>query len=341
VLSADTSQDFFSLTPTAVAGATLLPTLPTGITVNPQLSPNGLMALHSIRTGTGVQLNGNAYVLGSCDASTAKGCLASGREAAFGNSNLLVASYHARAGRVHLGANTQIQGAVGYNNLTQDSGVTIANQVTPPGDVPGLPDFQKGQLGLVNVTATNSPLSAGLYYSVSVAASTTLNLTAGNYHFDSISLGNNATLRCLDACLLFVKSKITLSSGATITAANNDPNNIYIFVAGRNGTDDTAHNPVPDVTATPKSASTNSGSTIRANFYIPYGTLVIGASSQFTMRSSTVVRHKLRSQVRMSRRECIAAKRCSIILPAPTMQFATFHLQRRSIFSMAPISTTL
>jgi len=288
VLSVDTSQNYFGLTPSSIAGATLMPTLTTGITINPQLPPNGLMALHSINIGNNVIVNSNVFTLGICtstglgtSASTSLGtsssgdqCLTTDLEANTGTAVTLSLGKVLRANRVHLGANTTIQGTVGFNTLTQDAGVTIAAQTTPPGEAPGMPDFLKGKLGLQNITAVDSPLAAGLYYTLSLADNTSIQLTGGNYHLDSIILGNNTSIRCMASCVLLVKSFIITGSGSTLVAQNNDSNYLNIFVAGA---------------STPSSIGTGEnvvqiggGNIIRANFHVPYATLNFGVGTQFT-----------------------------------------------------------
>jgi hypothetical protein len=231
--------------------------------------------------GNNVTLNSNAYVLGTCDASATNGCLSASREFQTGVSTIQGSSYVTRADRVYLGNSTQIQGTLGMNGLTQGTGVTIASQVTPPGAVPAVPDFQKGQVGLKNVTQADSPLAANLYFALSVAAGATLNLTGGNYHLDSITLGNNATLRCLDSCIVMVKTVITTGSGAVFTASNNDSNYFYIFAAGKNG--QVANPNAPgNVADAQKAVAFGGTNTIRANIIAPYGSIAFGASTQFT-----------------------------------------------------------
>lgn len=261
VLSADTSQAFFSLTPTAVAGQNLTPPLATGITTDTSLAVNGLMALRSMNVGNNVALNSNAYVLGSCDASAINGCLAENLELQVGTNSVQGTAYVARADRVSIGVGSTIQYATGA--------------------VPGVPDFQKGQVGLKNVSAADSPLAPNLYFALSVAAGATLNLTGGNYHLDSITLGNNATLNCLDACIVMVKTMVMTGTGAVITASNNDSNSFYIFAAGKNG-QVTNPNAPGNVADSQKAVAFGSGNAIRANIIAPYGTLSLGSSTQFS-----------------------------------------------------------
>jgi len=283
VLSVDTSQTYFSLTPTSVAGQTLTPALATGVTVNPAIAPNGLMALRSVSVGNNVTLNANLYVLGTCDASAQNQCLNANEELQTGTSTVQGSAFAAKANRVSLGNSANFQGTLGYNVLTQGAGVSVATPVSPPGDVPGVPDFLKGQLGLTNVSEAASPLAAGLYYTLSVAAGQTMVLNDGNYHLDSIQLGSNATLTCANSCIVMVNSFVSTGSGASIKAANGDPNYFYIFIAGQNG----APNPpqqlnTGNVSSTPKAVALGTTNTIVANFYAPYGSVQFGGGCNFT-----------------------------------------------------------
>lgn len=267
VLSVDTSQSYFALAPVSIAGQTLTPSLASGVAINTSFAPNGIMAAKSISVGNNVVLNANLYVLGACTTD----CLTANQELSTGLAVVLNSTRTMRANRMSLGNNTNIHGGIQYNSLSLGSGVTIASQSTPPGDMPAVPDFLKGQLGLTNITQANSPLAPGFYYSINVAASQTLNLSGGNYHIDSITLNSGATLKCLDACMLMTKTFVTTATGATITAANNDPNYFYIFVS--NGS------PAP---ATQPYVSIGSNNTIRADFHVPYATFNLGSGTAFT-----------------------------------------------------------
>lgn len=189
------------------------------------------------------------------------------------------ATYSVKANRINLKSNATANGNVYYNTLTSNG--TITGSQNTPLSLPlttTLPEFKTSTPGTQNISvATNGSqtLQPGSYNNVDVNGGGTLIFTGGVYHFNSWNSGDNAQVKFQGPTEVRIAQKFDGGSGSYIGPQDTttlSADQIMFYVAGINGTNGS-------LTTTPKAAKIGIGSTVRACFYAPNGTLWIRQSS--------------------------------------------------------------
>jgi len=171
---------------------------------------------------------------------------------------------------------------VHYNDL-DNNGTIRGSEVTPvslpldvtfpafPTPAPGTQDFDIAQ----NETLT---LESGSYGEIKVRANATLILTGGVYHLENLALGDsNSSVLFQGATDLIVNNRIEPGSAAYIGPSEGSgitANQVWIYVNGANGGSG-------GPSATPRAAVIGYNNQVRANFYVPNGTIWVKAGTVF------------------------------------------------------------
>ncbi len=175
--------------------------------------------------------------------------------------------------------NAVVKGNVYTNSLVNNGKVkgTVNNPFTFP-VLNELPTFQTATPDTFDIVVQqdeNITLNPGNYNILKVKEGGKVVFSGGVYNFNSIELKKNAKLRFAAASEVKVTGKLSTKSEVIIAPKANveiTASDIIFYVAGING--DTG-----ELTAEPKAAKIGTNSTVKANFYVPNGTLHIKADS--------------------------------------------------------------
>jgi hypothetical protein len=168
-----------------------------------------------------------------------------------------------------------------YNNL-QNNGTIRGEAVTPlslplPVVLPPFPEITPGT-GDVNVRIRRTTtLNPGKYRDVSVGIRGTLRLKEGVYQFRNLNLGANSQLVCLGPGPTEIRIKQRIYPGlkamiGPTPQSGLSAKDVFIFVGGINGN-------TGELRALPKAAVIGIENVIKANMYVPNGTLWIREGS--------------------------------------------------------------
>lgn len=159
-----------------------------------------------------------------------------------------------------------------FNELV-NNGTISGERITPlDSPVARLPGFLGSQPGSVGVTVKKKQiktLEPGSYGAVLVQNSGTLELTAGIYDFESLTLSEKSSLVCIAPCSIRVKERLSWSEKVTVGPAEDaaiTAGDIVFHVGGKNGSDGL-------LASTPKAVFIGEASRVSANIYAPNGTL--------------------------------------------------------------------
>jgi hypothetical protein len=138
-----------------------------------------------------------------------------------GGSNLLASTSLGSNGTLHFGNNTDIYGdllkgpsaSLGYGNHFYLSG----SQMT------------QSSAMKFNATETPSTSSTG---ALVLGNNDSITLSAGTYHYSSISAGNSATINTTGPVTIYVSGNITVGNNFTMRAHNEKPDNTRIRLVG-------------------------------------------------------------------------------------------------------------
>jgi large repetitive protein len=141
-----------------------------------------------------------------------------------------------------------------------------------PSITPGTQDFDIPQHGTLT-------LNAGHYGLLKVRKGSTINLTGGEYHFAEWDVGTDVTMNIEAPVDIRIEGKLMVDQNSTLlpspAATNLTASDIVITVTGINGN-------TGNVGATTKAAKFGLGTTLRANVYVPNGTLWLRQNSTNT-----------------------------------------------------------
>ena len=187
--------------------------------------------------------------------------------------------------RVRVKNKATIAGTLVYDELDEGPNVTIGEHVTPGGwplfDGFGLPAFQSGAPGLVDIEVKkNKSLTLapedGPFNLIEVENNGTLFLSGGIYHISEMDLGTKVAVLVQAPTTLLIADKFALGQqsyfGPETTLV--DPNEIFVFVEGTNGS--------ANLNASPRAAELGVKTIFAGNIYVPNGTLHLEQQSQST-----------------------------------------------------------
>ena len=168
-----------------------------------------------------------------------------------------------------------------YNNI--QNGGAIRGKALTPLSLPlpvALPPFPQITPGTKDVTVQHkkvNTLNPGKYRDVSVGIQGTLKLSGGVYHFRNLNLDANCTLVCLGPGPTEIRIKQRMYPGLKAKIGPSPQSNlrardVVFYIAGTNGN-------LRDLFSYPRAAEIGSGNEVKANMYVPNGTLSIDARS--------------------------------------------------------------
>ena len=170
-----------------------------------------------------------------------------------------------------------------YYNELQNNGTIRGEEVTPldlPVDVE-LPPYRNVTPGEENITVASKKtidLEPGHYGVVKIKPKGTLRLAGGTYHFKSLKLWPKASLLCITPTEIRIKERLYPSPMAYLGPSSDSTlsaKDVFVYVDGINGKNGTLR-------SNPKAAVIGVRNTIKANIFVPNGTLWIREGSDVT-----------------------------------------------------------
>ncbi|GJQ22167.1 MAG: hypothetical protein HBSIN02_25220 [Bacteroidia bacterium] len=193
-----------------------------------------------------------------------------------------VSSKSVKANRIKVKDGAMISADVYYNELENNG--TITGTLHTPLTLPlvsALPEFMSATPGTTNITVPEGgtqTLTPGSYGNILVRKDGTLVLTGGEYHFNSFDTGDNARILFQGVSEVRIAQRFDTDQGAYIGPEDTTSltaDKIVFYVSGINGSSGT-------LSALPKAAQIGIANTVKANFYVPNGTLWIRQNSRVT-----------------------------------------------------------
>ncbi|GJQ22133.1 MAG: hypothetical protein HBSIN02_24880 [Bacteroidia bacterium] len=193
-----------------------------------------------------------------------------------------VSSSSVKAHRIKVKDGAMISAEVYYNELENKG--TITGNLHAPLILPlvsALPEFKTATPGSTNITVPQDGqqiLEAGSYGDILVRRNGTLTLSGGVYHFNSFNTGDNVRIVFQSPSEVRIAQKFDSDQGSYIGPEDTismTADQIVFYIGGINGSNG-------GLSATPKAAQIGIANTVKANFYVPNGTLWIRQNSQVT-----------------------------------------------------------
>lgn len=243
----------------------------------PSLSAYSLFAMHSMH------LEQNAKVFSGDVGVNAAGSvpfLDSEVELSVGIGVTTAASSALKAHRIKVKSGATVNSSIYYNEL-ENNGTITGSQNTPLSLplVASLPEFKQATPGAQNIEVPQNgtqTLPPGSYGDIMVRLKGRLTFTGGNYHFNSIATGDDASLLFQSPSEVRIAGKFDSGEGTTIGPEDTttmSADQVIFYVGGINGSNG-------NLGATPKAAKIGIGNKVHANFYVPNGTLWIRQNSE-------------------------------------------------------------
>ena len=190
------------------------------------------------------------------------------------------AGYSIKANRIKVKQSSTINGDVYYNEL--DNNGTISGSQNTPLELPlisTLPEFKSSTQGTNDIVIPiggEQTLEPGSYGTIQVKKGGKLIFTGGDYHINSFNGGDNNQIVFQSPSEVRIANKFDSGQGSyigpedTTTVSAKD---IIFYVGGINGNNG-------NLGATPKAAKIGISNVIKANFFVPNGTLWIKEHSE-------------------------------------------------------------
>ena len=190
------------------------------------------------------------------------------------------AGYSIKANRIKVKQGSTINGDVYYNEL--DNNGTITGSQNTPLELPlvtTLPEFKSSTPGTENIVIPQNgeqTLQPGSYGDIQVKKNGRLIFTGGEYNINSFNGGINNQIVFQSPSEVRIADKFDSGQGSYIGPEDTtivSAKDIIFYVGGLNGSNG-------NLGATPKAAKIGISNTIKANFYVPNGTLWIREHSE-------------------------------------------------------------
>lgn len=186
-----------------------------------------------------------------------------------------------KANRIKVKSGAVVNSRVYYNTL--DNNGTINGPQHSPVLLPfaAFPEFRTsipGSLDVIVPQNGSQALQPGNYRDITVKKNGVLTFTGGVYHLNSFNGGDNAQILFQGASEVRIAGKFDTDQGTYLGPQDTttlSASQIVFYVAGINGS-------TGNLGATPKAAQIGIANTVKANFYVPNGTLWIRQNSQAT-----------------------------------------------------------
>ncbi|HSR19104.1 MAG TPA: hypothetical protein VLM39_13505, partial [Ignavibacteriaceae bacterium] len=200
--------------------------------------------------------------------------------------NTTASGYSVKANRIKVKQNAKINGDIYYNQI-ENNGTIVGTKNTPldlplfpPAGEAGstLPEFKSSSSGTQNITVqTNKEqvLQPGSYGNIEVKMNGRLIFTGGSYNIKNLNAGFSTKLIFQSASDIMISEKFDSNEGSYIGPQDTtvlSAKEIKFYVSGINGTAGT-------LSAAPKAAKIGIKNKVKANFYVPNGTLWIMMNS--------------------------------------------------------------
>lgn len=204
----------------------------------------------------------------------------SGVELSIGISTGTPAGYTIKANRIKVKMNATVNADVYYNELENNG--TLTGTLNTPLELPlftTLPEFHTSTPGTENIVVPQNgeyTLTPGAYGEIQVKKNGRLIFTGGEYHIFKFNGGDNNQLLFQSESEVRIKDKFDSGQGSYIGPQDTtslSADKIVFYVEGINGTNG-------NLGATPKAAKIGISNTVKANFYVPNGTLWLRQNSE-------------------------------------------------------------
>jgi hypothetical protein len=201
-------------------------------------------------------------------------------EMSIGISTETPAGYTIKANRIKVKQGATVNADVYYNELENNG--TIAGSLSSPLELPlftTLPEFHTSTPGTENIVVPQNgeyTLTPGAYGDIQVKKNGKLIFTGGEYHINNFTGGDNNLLIFQSESEVRIKDKFDSGEGSYIGPQDTtslSANEIIFYVEGINGNNG-------NLGATPKAAKIGISNTVKANFYVPNGTLWLRQNSE-------------------------------------------------------------
>jgi len=203
-------------------------------------------------------------------------------ELSIGISTSIAPGCSVKANRIKVKQGATVAGEVFYNQL-ENNGTITGTQHSPLTLTltSGLPEFKPASPGTQDITIAQNgsqALQAGSYGDILVRKNGVLTFTGGTYHLASLNTGDNVQLLFQGPSEVSIAGRFDTDQGTytgpqdttSLTASQ-----IVFYIGGINGSNG-------NLGATPKAAQIGISNTVKANFYVPNGTLWIRQNSKAT-----------------------------------------------------------
>ena len=204
----------------------------------------------------------------------------SGVEISIGISTETSAGYTIKANSIKVKQNAAVNSDVYYNEL--DNNGTITGTLNTPLTLPlftTLPVFHTSVPGTENIVVPQNgeyTLLPGAYGEIQVKKNGKLIFTGGEYHINNFNGGDNNLLLFQSESEVRIKDKFDSGQGSYIGPEDTmtvSADEIVFYVEGINGNNG-------NLGATPKAAKIGISNIVKANFYVPNGTLWLRQNSE-------------------------------------------------------------
>ena len=190
--------------------------------------------------------------------------------------------YSIKGNRIKVKQGSSVGSDVYYNELDNNGMIsgTLHTPLTLP-LVSTLPEFKQATPGSQNITIPQNgtqTLEPGSYGDIQVRRNGKLTFTGGSYHLASLNTGDNVQLLFKSQSEIRIAGKFDTDQGSYIGPEDTtslSANQIVFYIGGINGSNG-------NLGAAPKAAQIGLSNTVKANFYVPNGTLWIRQNSQAT-----------------------------------------------------------
>jgi outer membrane protein assembly factor BamB len=166
-----------------------------------------------------------------------------------------------------------------YNDIS-GSGTIFGQQHTPfefpiISTLPSVPSFTVGTQDVDVVSGNSQVLAEGAYGDLNMGPNAILILSGGVYNFRSWDINHDAKIYVQTTTEIRIEEKMDTDERVEIVPATGSvigASDIKIYVIGINGSNG-------NIGATPKAAKFGQNNILRANVYVPNGTLLVRANS--------------------------------------------------------------
>jgi hypothetical protein len=190
------------------------------------------------------------------------------------------AGFAIKGNKIKVKLNAVVKGDVYYNELENNG--TISGSQNTPLELPlisSLPEFKSSSAGTENIVVPQNGqqiLQPGSYGDILVRMNGRLILTGGEYNINNLTVGDDNQIIFQSRSEVKIAGKFDSGQGSYIGPEDTttmSAKEIIFYVAGINGTNG-------NLGATPKAAKIGISNMVKANFYVPNGTLWIRQNSE-------------------------------------------------------------